>query len=367
MTTVSIDVIVPIFRANMRNISAIVHLPIPKDTRVNYYLVVDRPAGLEKDFESVLGQQNSVRVIRNEKNLGVHISRNLGFEKGQGEYALFLDDDVDPDPGLLFAYKSAIDKFPQSPGFVGSGRFPQPFNSFTRGTVASDILTFWDIAEKRPRLAWGVTANLMVRRDAVGPIRFSSAFPKKGGGEDIDFCLRVSRRFSLPFVSVPGAVVVHPWWNNGSRQYRRFARWAYGDSQLARLHPLHKYRNAPNIVETIFLGSLVALPLLALGIVFPMKFGGWLALVFAAEFGVEAVRLRRSGKNPGLFAGLEASLVRLSNDIGRLAGNLRRRHILGFAERFDYFATRESLLHERWIASSKFVFFVLAGVFWVFA
>lgn len=216
MTPVSIDVIVPIFHANSRNISAIIGLPTPKDTRVNYYLVIDRPTDAEKDIKSSLGEEDSVRVIRNKKNLGVHISRNLGFEKGQGEYALFLDDDVNPDPGLLFAYKAAIEQYPRSPGFVGSGRFPEPFNSFTKGTVASDILTFWDMAEKRPSLAWGVTANLMVRRDAVGPIRFSSAFPKKGGGEDIDFCLRVSQRHSLPFVSVPDAVVVHPWWDNGS-------------------------------------------------------------------------------------------------------------------------------------------------------
>lgn len=100
---------------------------------------------------------------------------------------------------------------------------------------------------------------------------------------------------------------------------------------------------------------------------FPARFGSWLALVFAAEFGVEAIRLRWGGKTLSLFAMLEASFVRLSNDAGRIAGNLRRLHFLGFAERLDYFATGESKHYERRVASSKFVLFVLAGLFCIFA
>lgn len=120
-----------------------------------------------------LPDNGNVTVMQNGKNLGAHASRNRGLEAGSGTYVLFLDDDIEPSSRLLEAYKEAIATHPDSVGFVGVASFPQPINSFTRGVVASDILTFWDIARTHESLAWGVTANLMVKREAVGDIRFS--------------------------------------------------------------------------------------------------------------------------------------------------------------------------------------------------
>lgn len=38
-------------------------------------------------------------------------------------------------------------------------------------------------------MPWAVTANMAVRATGV---RFGSGFPRTGGGEDIDFCLRAA-------------------------------------------------------------------------------------------------------------------------------------------------------------------------------
>jgi hypothetical protein len=52
----------------------------------------------------------------------------------------------------------------------------------------------------------------------------------------------------------------------------------------------------------------------------------------------------------------------MSNDAGRITGNLRRGHLLCFGERFDYFATGESIKYERKIAVPKFLLFIAVAL-----
>jgi GT2 family glycosyltransferase len=358
----SIDVIVPTVRVDPRAMQAILGMDVPPGMAVNYYIVIDNPKSAVVKSVSGFAEKDNIRVLRNDGNLGAHVSRNRGLDEGDSDYVLFLDDDVEPFPNLLHGYREAIEKYPDAPGFVGSSRFPNPLNSFTRGTVASDILTFWDISETRSELAWGITANLLVNRKAAGPIRFLPDFPKRGGGEDIEFCLNIVGRTGKLFRAAPSASVHHPWWDGGSRQYRRFARWAYGDGRLPSLHSRYRYYNAPNMVETIFLGVSILIPAATLGLVSITKVAIFLGLVGLIEFGVEAVRLRYRQRPSGLLTSIEATLVRLSNDLGRIAGNIGRKHLLGFGERFDYFATGESIRYERKAAVPKFLLFIAAAL-----
>jgi GT2 family glycosyltransferase len=357
----TIDVIVPTVRPNPRAMRAILGMDVPLGVDVNYYIVVDNPKASVRESVSTFGDRENVKILRNDGNLGAHISRNRGLDEGTSDYLLFLDDDVEPYPTLLQEYREAIERYPDAPGFVGSSRFPNPVNSFTRGTLASDILTFWAISETRSELAWGITANLLVSRKAIGPICFSPKFPKRGGGEDIDFCLNIVSRTEKLFRAAPKASVHHPWWNDGSRQYRRFARWAYGDGQLPTLHRRYRYYNAPNMVETLFLGALVLIPAAGMGLVSLGKVAAFFALVGLIEFGAEAVRLRSRQQGARLLTSVEATLVRISSDVGRITGNLKRRHLLCFGERFDYFVTGESIKYERKVAVPKFFLFVAAA------
>jgi len=324
---------------------------------VHYYIVIDKPEAPDMDLR-IRSEDKAVTTIKNDTNLGGHRSRNRGFEAGSGEYVLFLDDDVEPPENLLEAYFDAIKKYPDSPGFVGPVKFPRCINSFTQAAMTSDILTFWNIAENAPRLAWGITANLMVKRSAAGDIRFSPRFPKKGGGEDVDYCLRIVRKSGTWFTSVPTARVSHPWWGQGASQYRRFARWSYGDSALPTLHPAYKFRNAPNMIETAFVGIFLGL----LALVFVKKsltwFFVWLGVALILELLMDGFRMRQQGKNQTPLVSIQATFIRLSNDLGRIAGHLNRMHFLGITERFDYFMTGEHIRYERIISASKFVVYM---------
>jgi hypothetical protein len=100
----------------------------------------------------------------------------------------------------------------------------------------------------------GVTANLcVIGRATKRVVWFSDHYPRTGGGEDVDFCLRIKDLIPLNtrdevVVAVPEARVVHPFWQTVTRQV---VGWALGDvlclSQLPTkfvlflAFPLHPY------------------------------------------------------------------------------------------------------------------------------
>jgi len=359
---IAVDLVIPTFRPSTKNLQHFSEITIPPKMSLAIFIVVDSHEGLPSGFVGVLEKMQNVHILMNHANLGASLSRNRGIDAGSSEYILFMDDDAEPDENILQGYGEAAEEDPEAPGFVGVSRFSPPINSFTRGTLASDILTFWNISENRAELGWGITANLMVRRSAIGDIRFSSAFPKRGGGEDVDFCLRILQKTGKRFRAAPQAIAHHDWWNEGSRQYRRFARWAYGDGRLPQLHKQYRYYNAPNMTETIFVGTIAVFVLLSLGLASALRLVEWLGLVVISEFGAEIVRLGARNKKLAPITSVEAALVRIANDMGRLAGILKRGHFLGFGERFDYFTTGESISYERKVALSKFALFLIATI-----
>ena len=187
----SIDVVIPSIRLDPGGMIDSLRMDVPRGVDLCYYIVSDNPAMESREFE-YLGRP--VHVMVNEENLGAALSRNVGMDAGSGTYVLFIDDDVDVPPGILGAYLAAIEEDPDAPGYVAPTVFPDPINPFTRGIRKSGMLHFFGRPESGQAMAWGTTSNLVVRRSAADGVRFSAAFPRHGGGEDIDFCLRIAER-----------------------------------------------------------------------------------------------------------------------------------------------------------------------------
>jgi GT2 family glycosyltransferase len=345
------DVVIPTTRLVPERLEQLlrVHESVP-DVKVTYQVVVDRPGADLQLLQALVRDRSDVVLLQNETWLGAHGTRNRGIDAGSSDLILFLDDDVVPSPRLLAEYVAAAADAPESPGYVGVTRFPAPHDPFTRGIFASDILTFFDLAEIRPTMPWGVTANLCLRRAALGDIRFLELFPKAGGGEDIDLCLRLGREQRASLVSVPAAWVEHPWWSDGRASYRRFFRWAFGDSRLPALHPQHRYWNAPTLPEVLLLlavSPLVMVPMSTLGAVVAVP------AIVGVELAVDYGKLWRRGQRPAIRVALESTFVRLANDCGRLIGNLSRGRLWGLLERFDYFCDGVHVASERRVAVVK--------------
>ena len=353
---IKIDVVIPSVRPVEIDFTSLLSLKVTKEMQVNFYIIIDSPGYAE--FESIIDENRKMTVKSNLSNIGAAASRNRGIDLCNGDYVLFIDDDIVPEENLLMVYYKRIMKNPGCLGFVGMTEFPGSINLFTSGVVESDILTFFGISKTRKNASWGTTSNLLLRRDVIGDNRFDGNFPKGGGGEDIDFCLKILKEGKYYLETVPEAVVKHGWWNGGKRSYRRFFRWAYGDSTLPQLHPKFRYRNYPNLVETL----VIFVPILT---IISFWLNATLAVIptlvassFIAEFYWEATRARKIRPSAQTIHAFEGTIIRVSNDLGRLAGNFRRLRLAGIFERFDYFTTGESISFERSVARAKFLSFI---------
>ena len=354
----NIDVVIPSYNFNKELIDRIKPIRIPEDVIVKYFIVIDNPI-LKLPEHEIEG----ITLIKNDENKGAHISRNVGIEAGKGEWILFLDDDIEPESDLIIKYSDRIEG--DAPGYIGKTSFPESCNRFTQAVVDSDILTFFPLAETRPSMWWGVTANMMINRKAMGNIRFDERFPKAGGGEDIDLCLRICKRTDKEFLTVPEAVVSHEWWNQGKFSLKRFGRWAYGDSRLTVLHPELRYYNFPNVAEGVLLGFLGSILAYYLGhaelwwsLIIPC------AILLADVFG-EFIKLGLT-KRWSLTNAALVTAIRGTNDAGRLLGNLSRGRIHGILERFDYFCTGESIKYERKVAFLKMILHLASVTLFIF-
>jgi hypothetical protein len=163
-----------------------------------------------------------------------------------------------PDRDLLASYGVSLDLNiaggeSDIVGLVGLVRFPRrPDLPLSHAAVLMSYLTFmFEIADnpQYTRPAWGVTANILVKRRRV---RFDTAYAKTGGGEDVDFCLRLTQETSDQLLACPSAVVHHQFWPGSLLALsKHFFNWATGDSALFTRFPEHCYRSWPNAVETL--------------------------------------------------------------------------------------------------------------------
>lgn len=359
----TLDVVIPCYRVDMHYIDAFLSLRPSPTCEVMFIIIVDNPCSPHiHELLEKYGRRPDVRIRINAKNLGASASRNRGLQESAAEWVHFLDDDVTPESGLLVEAENAIRAHPDAAGFVGSAYFPSADTIFTAAVHLAGVTFFWDIAEKISEdVPWGVTANLIARRNVLDGVVFGLQFPKTGGGEDIDYCRR-KRDFSVaegrkPFYSAPNVKVTHPWWNGGRRSYWRFYMWSKGDGGLMRLYPEHSYRDiTPNAAESLLVCCLV-------------MFAGCIVVAFDLSRGLRILRagpilalsillsnvthdiLRHLVLHPDrvrhmwttvrgvrwLCAIIEGAFIRIFSEWGRLVGLWERGEYTLIGMRFDWF------------------------------
>jgi len=363
---ITLDIIVPSYRVDIRFLDRILQLRPPETCSAMFVIIVDNPNSPSIHLlEEKYGADPFVRIRVNKANLGASASRNRGMKESAADWVHFLDDDVTPNEDLLVQAAKVIRERPNVVGFIGTSKFPTATNIFATAIHLADVTYFWDIARKRPEdrdLPWGVTANLIARRNADG-IDFSLIFPKTGGGEDIDFCRR-KRDWMVAkngqggggFHAAPAVVVTHPWWNNGQPGFQRFYGWGRGDGALAALYPQFRYRDfAPSSGETLLLCSL-AFFFGLLAPLDPTQSEKCVSLSLCGVVAVVAANVAHSVHGAALpdydrwefqqctvtgpkyaVAVVASAFIRMVSEIGRTVGMLERGEIRYLGRRFDWF------------------------------
>jgi hypothetical protein len=168
----------------------------------------------------------AVRVIANDRNLGVAPARNQALAAARGRVLVLLDDDAVSKPGSLATLASVLEERPDV-GIAGPRlesaegglqlscrRFPsgltpilRRFSSVGRSRRLREyLLADWDHAARR-EVDQVIGACQAFRRDIwerLGPLDGRMFY----GWEDTDYCVR-ARRAGLKTLYVPEAVVVH--------------------------------------------------------------------------------------------------------------------------------------------------------------
>jgi glycosyltransferase involved in cell wall biosynthesis len=296
----------------------------------------------------------------NGSNQGASFTRNVGMNESAAEFILFLDDDVIPSCDLVDEYIHAIrDSGEEYDGFVGYSELPpQPAQVFPTAVHLSGVSFFWRAAKLMKTMPWGITANLMVRRSACE--KFDLAFIKTGGGEDIDFCLRLKHQ---PLLSVPKAVIVHPWWDNGNRCYKHFFNWSYSDGMLQDQYPRLTYRCFPDAVEFAVLAVTGALlcgqPSAGMAIA---------AITLMVDMALDFAHLYFDGNAEPYSVGyvravavLESTLIKNTSAVGRVWGHAVRGRFANLCRRFDWFCGQTSQVVRGEQNKALWHFVVMAG------
>jgi len=159
---------------------------------------------------------------------GAAAARNLGAQRAQTQWILFLDSDCIPTPGLIDGYRQAMNGAIAYAGMVQAERS----DPVSRYYDAQNILNpppLLDNGKERP--AYLITANALVWREALARIggldeRFPSA-----GGEDIDLGIRL---WSVgPLAYAPSALTLHTFEPHLGPFVHRFVRYGCGNRLLA--------------------------------------------------------------------------------------------------------------------------------------
>lgn len=370
----TLDVVVPTFRVPLAGIENVVNLRRSETCSSMIILIVDDPLSpdvpeLKRRYE----HDPFVRIRVNMTNMGASEARNRGLSESAADWVLFLDDDVIPNPDVLLEAEKVVRQFPKACGFVGNTQFPDPTGSVVSSAVVlSGVTFFWGITElMTEEIPWGVTANLLIRR-SHDDVRFDPTFPKTGGGEDIDFCLR-KRKAHLElldggegFRGAPNVIITHPWWNNGSwRSFNHFRKWGIGDGALVQMYPNLSYRDAaPNCAETVLIAVFLCILVAVVNVIAVLlgKNASWIISIRLLQLlllSIPKVMIAHvlhdiyrhvysekdhylpelRGRRRILAAG-ESAVVRMFSEWGRLEGMIRRREWRCIGRRFDWFAGR---------------------------
>jgi len=333
----TLDIVIPSFRLETTYLLPLIELPKPEGWTFRYYIVVDNPHVNVAPSLASLAASGAITLLINPQNMGASTSRNRGLEAGNGDWILFLDDDIQADRQLLHHYVDAIIRYPEAIGFIGLVTLPPPPTNFARALVINGSMMIFEIAKATDSFAWGATANILVRRTAIGEIRFSTAYPKAGGGEDVDFFLNVrEKNGTSDYRTLKEAVVYHPWWQGGKPDFKRPFRYGIGNSYLGQFFPQYTYRDFPNTPEILLL-ALIAFPVIAMLV--PGELLLWAKLIAGILLTEVVATLVQAAKRKSILNGSIAYYLlrlKLSYEAGLLWGNMSRFRVTGIGERFEF-------------------------------
>ena len=168
---------------------------------------------------------------------GQHVARNRGVAAGSGRYCLFLDDDIDPCPGLIAVHLRLLRARSDA---VGLGAMPMNVNPGA-DWFARCFAEQWnghyarlETGHRAPRWMDCYGGNLSLSRMAFEQV--GGFAPDIPASHDIELGYRLQRQ-GLSFVYLPEAVGIHAERKTGRELRAVLERHGRAAVELSRRHP----------------------------------------------------------------------------------------------------------------------------------
>jgi glycosyltransferase involved in cell wall biosynthesis len=235
------------------------------------------------DNTSEVAAAHGVTVLRHETNRGLSAARNTGIQAAAAPVVAFLDDDCEPEPmwatELLEAYEDGVigvggPLVPSAPQrfMLGFLQRNNPLLPLEMNLARSENLLYrlhlyvlrqWTSAPQcdMREVYTLVGANMSFLRNVIAEIGFDERF--RFGGDELDVCLRIRRRFPAGrLIVTPDAVVRHHFVGSLQDTLRRSRAYGRGGAML--------YLKWPTMRPTIFPGPMLVLALLVVSAFVPL-------------------------------------------------------------------------------------------------
>ena len=248
---------------------------------------------------------------------GSAAKRNIGIERANHEWVVFVDDDCRISEDALGRLAREIAERTDAAAlypiteFDGTAAFP------LRCCEQTHFTHHFEASRYDAEREWGPCTLAAVSRNALLEIGgFDESFTSGAGGEDVDLGLRLAERGYAQY-GIPEVLVKHDarTWNSLEANLRRFFHYGLGETDLQRAHPnrTHLKLNALGTETALALAMVPAFVLAGRSLLWPLAVTLFALLLLACY----AVYNRRAyGKSL-----LEGAVLRLY-DYAFEAGNL---------------------------------------------
>lgn len=210
-----VSVIIPTYRRTGQ-LAASVDSALGSDYPAFEVIVVDDSGSCEERektaqyMQSMVSKHGNLRYLQHAEHRNGSAARNTGIRASRGDYLMFLDDDDLFLPGKMAAQAAFLDTHDET--------WAACYTRYTDRRNGKDVAKSgetrqgWLLREELARnLFLHAGSNLMVRRGAVEELGgFDERFQRN---QDMEFMVRLLRRWQLGFVDMEGLVVnvhAHP-------------------------------------------------------------------------------------------------------------------------------------------------------------
>ena len=263
-------------------------LAAQKDVELQIIVVDDGST----DDTSAVAREHSATVVRHETNRGLSAARNTGIRAATADIVAFLDDDCEPQPEWA---RELLDAYENDVIGVGGPIIPDGPESFMLGFLQRNnpllplemnlahsekllyrlylyVLRQWAPQQRQDmrEVYTLVGANMSFVRNVIAEVSADERF--RFGGDELDICLRLRRRFPAGrLVVTPNAIVRHHFDSSLRDTLRRSRAYGRGGAMLYVKWPTMRPTIFPSpvLVFALLIASVFVPPVLAAAVLLP--------------------------------------------------------------------------------------------------